>query len=85
MNDSVFQVQKSLEMINVHTAKALAVVVNSPGGLMTQSDLICKKVKAFAHEHHIPLYTFAEDMAASGGYQILCVGNSILYKFSCRG
>ena len=30
---SVSQVQKSLEMINVHTAKALAVVVNSPGGM----------------------------------------------------
>jgi serine protease SohB len=63
--------------VNPHTAKALAIVVNSPGGLPVQSDIICAKIKSFAHQHHLPLYTFAEDVAASGGYFVLCIGNGL--------
>ena len=46
--------------------KALAVVVNSPGGLPVQSDLICQKLVDYTKKKHIPLYTFAEDYAAIG-------------------
>ena len=58
--------------------KALAVVVNSPGGLPVQSDLICQKLVDYTKKKHIPLYTFAEDYAASGGYFILAIGIYII-------
>ena len=52
-------------------------VINSPGGLPAQSDIICTKLKNFVNQHHLPLYTFAVGMAASGGYYILCIGDRV--------
>lgn len=87
------KVAQSLKRVNTARAKALAVVVNSPGhpqfsfigsicsvlgGSPAQSEIICHKIKHFCHEHRLPLYTFAEDVAASGGYFILCIGKSLI-------
>ena len=33
-----------------------------------------ERIKAFAKNRDMPLYTFAEDIAASGGYWLLCIG-----------
>eukprot|EP01016_Furgasonia_blochmanni_P021026 TRINITY_DN2337_c0_g1_i12.p1 TRINITY_DN2337_c0_g1~~TRINITY_DN2337_c0_g1_i12.p1 ORF type:complete len:288 (+),score=20.29 TRINITY_DN2337_c0_g1_i12:360-1223(+) len=38
---------------------------------------IANKLKRYCHEKHIPLYMFAEDEAASGGYMILSSGDKI--------
>ena len=35
------------------------------------------KVAEFAKERNLPFYTFAEDVAASGGYFILCAGETV--------
>ena len=39
--------------------------------------MIYSKIKNFAKDHHLPIYTFAEDIAASGGYFILCMGDRV--------
>ena len=50
--------------------KAVALEVNSPGGSPVQSSLIFKRIRAMAEEKEIPVFAFAEDVAASGGYML---------------
>lgn len=57
--------------------KAVAVVVNSPGGSPVQSELISNYLKTASEKNNIPIYTFAEDVAASGGYWLLCSGKKM--------
>ena len=71
-------VTKRLQKIQPKRAVALAVVVNSPGGLPVQSQIICDKVKNYASKHNLKLYTFARDVAASGGYMVLCGGDHVV-------
>lgn len=58
-------------------AKAVAIAVNSPGGSPVQSALIFKRIRALAEEKELPVYVFAEDVAASGGYMLACAGDEI--------
>ena len=60
---------------------AVAVSINSPGGSPVQSELIANRMRALSQETNIPLYTFAEDVAASGGYWLLTAGD----KCYCAG
>ena len=57
--------------------KAVALVINSPGGSPVQSSLIAKRVRALAEKHEVPVLAFAEDVAASGGYWLACAGDEI--------
>lgn len=59
------------------TVAAVAVVVNSPGGSPVQSQLIHDRIRALAKEKSIPVLTFAEDVAASGGYMLLLAGDEL--------
>jgi signal peptide peptidase SppA len=58
-------------------AKAVALVVNSPGGSAVQSHLIFARIRSLAEEHKLPVYAFAEDAAASGGYMIAAAADEI--------
>ncbi|MEX2249091.1 MAG: S49 family peptidase [Parvibaculum sp.] len=58
-------------------ARAVALIVNSPGGSPVQSSLIYKRIRALAEEKSLPVYAFAEDVAASGGYMIACAADEI--------
>jgi signal peptide peptidase SppA len=58
-------------------AKAVAILVNSPGGSPVQSALVARRIRALAQEHGRPVYAFAEDVAASGGYWLLTAGDEI--------
>lgn len=58
-------------------AKAVAVVINSPGGSPVQSMLIFKRLRALAEENDKKIYVFTEDVAASGGYFIAVAGDEI--------
>ena len=58
-------------------AKAVALVINSPGGSPVQSALITKRIRDLAAETHIPVLAFAEDVAASGGYMLALAGDDI--------
>lgn len=57
--------------------KAVALVINSPGGSPVQSSLIYKRIRALAQEKELPVYAFAEDVAASGGYMLACAADEI--------
>ena len=57
--------------------KAVALAVNSPGGSPVQSALIAKRIRQLADEKKIPVYAFAEDVAASGGYWLLAAGDEV--------
>ena len=67
-----------MKEIRVKNAVALAVVVNSPGGLPVQSQIVSDKLKDFSKKHNLKMYTFAQDMAASGGYLVLCSGDHVV-------
>jgi signal peptide peptidase SppA len=58
-------------------AKAVAVVINSPGGSAAQSHLIFKRIRNLAEEKKLPVLAFVEDAAASGGYMIACAADEI--------
>lgn len=58
-------------------ARAVALIVNSPGGSPVQSHLIYKRVRALAEEKKLPVFAFCEDAAASGGYMIACAADEI--------
>jgi signal peptide peptidase SppA len=57
--------------------KALCLIINSPGGSPVQSELIAKRIRDLAKENKIKIYSFIEDMAASGGYWLACSGDRI--------
>lgn len=57
--------------------EAVAIAVNSPGGSPVQSALIHKRIRSLSAEHEVPVYVFAEDVAASGGYMLACAGDEI--------
>lgn len=62
---------------SVSGAKAVAIQINSPGGSPVQSNLIFTRIRALAEEKELPVYVFAEDVAASGGYMLSLAGDEI--------
>jgi serine protease SohB len=58
-------------------AKAVALLINSPGGSPVQSHLIYRRIRQLAEEKKIPVIVFIEDAGASGGYMIACAGDEI--------
>ncbi len=63
-------------------AKAVAIVVNSPGGSPAQSSLIGGRIRAHAAESGLPVIAFVEDAAASGGYWLACAADEIFVDAS---
>jgi signal peptide peptidase SppA len=61
----------------VPDVKAVVLLINSPGGSPVQSSLIGKRVRALADEKEVPVFAFAEDVAASGGYWLACAADEI--------
>jgi signal peptide peptidase SppA len=62
-------------------AVAVALVINSPGGSPTQSQLVADRIRGLAAEHELPVLAFCEDVAASGGYWLACAADEI---FACQ-
>jgi signal peptide peptidase SppA len=61
----------------IKNAKAVALVINSPGGSPVQSRQIYLRIRQLAAEKGLPVLVFVEDVAASGGYMIACAGDEI--------
>ena len=59
-------------------AKAVALVINSPGGSAVQSHLIFARIRQLSAEKKLPVFAFVEDVAASGGYMIACAADEII-------
>ena len=59
-------------------AKAVALLINSPGGSPVQSHLVFQRIRQLAQEHDRRVLVFVEDVAASGGYMIACAADEII-------
>ncbi len=68
------QIEKAFSVKN---AKAVALQINSPGGSPVQSKLIFNRIRALSEEKEIPVYSFVEDVAASGGYWLCLAGDEV--------
>ena len=55
----------------------VALAINSPGGSPVQSALLFRRIRQLAEEKHVPVFAFAEDVAASGGYWLALAGDEI--------
>ena len=55
----------------------VAIVVNSPGGSPVQSSLLYRRIRQLADEKQVPVFAFAEDVAASGGYWLALAGDEV--------
>lgn len=58
-------------------AVAIALLINSPGGSPVQSKLIVAAIRREAAKSGLPVFAFAEDVAASGGYMIALAADHI--------
>ena len=65
------------EAFEPKSVKAVALLINSPGGSPVQSELIAARVRDLAAEHEKPVFAFVEDVAASGGYWLACAADEI--------
>jgi serine protease SohB len=63
---------------SVKRARAVALLINSPGGSPSQSHLIFRRIRQLAEEKNIPVLAFVEDISASGGYMLACAGDEII-------
>jgi signal peptide peptidase SppA len=78
---------RSLERaFSVRNARAVALIVNSPGGSPAQSHLIFSRIRQLAAEKSLPVIAFIEDVGASGGYMLACAADEIICdRFSIVG
>ncbi len=65
------------KVFSLRRLKAVALAINSPGGSPVQAALIAQRIRALAEEKEIPVYAFAEDVAASGGYMLALAADEI--------
>ncbi len=65
------------DAFDVFDLKAVALIINSPGGSPAQSQLIGDHIRRLADEKEVPVYAFIEDVAASGGYWLACAADEI--------
>jgi serine protease SohB len=63
---------------SVPRARAVALLINSPGGSPAQSHLIFRRIRQLAEEKKIPVLAFVEDVGASGGYMLACAADEII-------
>src|SRR5271169_1150794 len=80
-------IARSLERaFSTRNARAVALIVNSPGGSPSQSHLIYRRIRQLAVEKKLPVIAFVEDVGASGGYMLACAGDEIICdQFSIVG
>ena len=68
-----------LERAFTYKNPSLVVIkINSPGGSPVQSELIYNRIKDLAKRNKTKVITIAEDVAASGGYMLMCSGDTLL-------
>jgi serine protease SohB len=72
-------VSKALERaFATRHARAVALLINSPGGSPVQSHLIFRRIRQLAEEKGLRVFAFIEDVGASGGYMIACAADEIV-------
>lgn len=75
----VARVREQLNMAtNDPNIKAIILMINSPGGEVTASDLIYHELLQFKKKQKIPIITNIRSVAASGGYYIAMASDHII-------
>ena len=70
---------RSLERaFGTRNARAVALIINSPGGSPAQSHLVFRRIRQLATEKKLPVIAFVEDVGASGGYMLACAADEII-------
>jgi signal peptide peptidase SppA len=67
-------IKKAFALKNI---KAVVISINSPGGSPVQSNLLYDLIRSEADDKKAKVITYAEDVAASGGYMLMCAGDEI--------
>jgi signal peptide peptidase SppA len=67
-------IERAFQLRNL---KAVALAINSPGGSPVQSSLLTRRIRQLAQEKEVPVFAFAEDVAASGGYWLALAADEI--------
>ncbi|XP_057289404.1 Na(+)/H(+) antiporter NhaA-like [Hydractinia symbiolongicarpus] len=62
---------------NINKLKAVCLIINSPGGSPSQSELISNKINNLGKEKNVNVISFVHDLALSGGYWMACAGSEI--------
>jgi len=62
--------------------EAVFLNINSPGGAPVQTELIADYIQQKSQEKHVPIISFVEDVAASGGYWLATAAPKILISKS---
>ena len=70
------QLEKAFNIRRVRP-KAVCLEVNSMGGTVVQSNLIYQRIRSLSEATGVPVLSFAEDYAASGGYWLAMAGDEI--------
>jgi serine protease SohB len=74
---------KALERaFSTRHARAVALLINSPGGSPVQSHLIFQRIRQLSEEKGLRVLAFVEDVGASGGYMIACAADEIICDMS---
>ena len=68
------QIKRAFELPGID---AVALIIESPGGSASQTEMIYDYIRYYAKKTGVPVYSFAEEYAASGGYWLLCAGDEI--------
>ncbi|HEY6254483.1 MAG TPA: S49 family peptidase, partial [Xanthobacteraceae bacterium] len=66
----------------MRNARAVALIINSPGGSPVQSHLIYRRIRQLAAEKMRSVLAFVEDVGASGGYMVACAADEIICDVS---
>lgn len=65
------------KMFKIENLDAVCLSINSPGGTPVQAELIANRIVELAKTKEIPVFSFVEDVAASGGYWLACAAHKI--------
>lgn len=57
--------------------KGILLVINSPGGAVTDADGIYRALLEYKRQHKVPIFAFVDGLAASGGYYIALAADEV--------
>lgn len=57
--------------------RGILLMINSPGGAATDSDMIYRYIKAYKETYKVPVYAYIDGICASGGYYIACAADKV--------
>lgn len=77
-DSSVIDLARKLDAAKSDSSiKALILRVDSPGGGVTASDIMLRKIQQYKEETGNPVYVSMQSLAASGGYYIAMAGDEV--------